>query len=159
MTSGRVSVFSASRFDSGYMLLPVYVVVGFVSVYSAMLVLSGTCYASVYGIFVYVNMWITDPEVDSRLSGTRVVSAIRRVALVCYGMVDLVSSGKYSGTFVFTAPVAEPTVLSFTVPLNGCTKRCHCNCRDLVLFVGRLPWLCTAGVFALRCRVVVNVSL
>ena len=43
-------VFSASRFDSGYMLLPVYVVVGTVSVYSAMLVLSGTCYASVYGV-------------------------------------------------------------------------------------------------------------
>ena len=46
----RISVFSASRFDSGYMLLPVYVVVGTVSVYSGMLVLSGTCYASVYGV-------------------------------------------------------------------------------------------------------------
>ena len=45
----NVFVFSVSRFDSGYMLLPVYVVVGTGSVYSAMLVLSGTCYASVYG--------------------------------------------------------------------------------------------------------------
>ena len=34
-------------------------------------------------------------------------------------LVDPVSSGKYNGTFVFTAPVAEPTVMSFTVPLNG----------------------------------------
>ena len=32
-----------------------------------------------------------------------------------------VLSWKYSGTFVFTAPVAEPTFLSFTVPLNGST--------------------------------------
>ena len=36
-------------------------------------------------------------------------------------LADPVSSGKYSGIFVFTAPVAEPTVVSFTVPLNGCT--------------------------------------
>ena len=36
-------------------------------------------------------------------------------------LADPVSNGKYSGIFVFTAPVAEPTVLSFTVPLNGCT--------------------------------------
>ena len=33
----NASVFSASRVDSGYMMLPVYIVVGFVSVYSAML--------------------------------------------------------------------------------------------------------------------------
>ena len=32
-----------------------------------------------------------------------------------------VSSGKYSGTFVFTAPVAEPTLVSFTVSLVGCS--------------------------------------
>ena len=31
------------------------------------------------------------------------------------------TSGKYSGIFVFTAPVAELTVVSFTVPLNGWT--------------------------------------
>ena len=42
------------------------------------------------------------------------------VALVCMDLADPVSSGKYIGTFVFTAPVAEPTVVSFTVPLNGC---------------------------------------
>ena len=32
-----------------------------------------------------------------------------------------VSSGKHSGTFVSTAPVAEPTVILFTVPLDVCT--------------------------------------
>ena len=36
-------------------------------------------------------------------------------------LADPVSSGKYSAAFVFTAPVAEPTVMSFTVPLNGYT--------------------------------------
>ena len=36
-------------------------------------------------------------------------------------LADPVSSWKYSGTRVFTAPVAEPTVVLFTVPLNGCT--------------------------------------
>ena len=40
---------------------------------------------------------------------------------VSMDLADPVSSGKYSGTFVFTAPVAEPIVMSFTVPLNGCT--------------------------------------
>ena len=40
----------------------------------------------------------------------------------CFMSMDLadpVSSGKYSEAFVFTAPFAEPTVMSFTVPLNG----------------------------------------
>ena len=42
----------------------------------------------------------------------------------CFMSMDLadpVSSGKYSGTFVLTAPVAEPSVASYTVPLDGCT--------------------------------------
>merc|ERR1719383_661969 len=34
-------------------------------------------------------------------------------------LADPVSSGKYSGTCVSTAPVAEPTVMSFTVPVQG----------------------------------------
>ena len=34
---------------------------------------------------------------------------------------DPVSSVKYIGTFVFTAPVVEPPVMSFTVPLDACT--------------------------------------
>ena len=38
-----------------------------------------------------------------------------------FGTLHPVSSGKYSGTCVFTAPVAELTVMSFTVPLDGCT--------------------------------------
>ena len=36
-------------------------------------------------------------------------------------LADPVSSGKYSGIFVFTAPVAELTVMSFSVPVNGYT--------------------------------------
>ena len=40
---------------------------------------------------------------------------------MCMDLADPVSGGKYIGTFVFTAPVAEPTVLSFTVPLFGYT--------------------------------------
>ena len=36
-------------------------------------------------------------------------------------LADPVSSGKYSGMCVSTAPVAEPTAMSFTVPLTGST--------------------------------------
>ena len=36
-------------------------------------------------------------------------------------LADPVSSGKYSGTCESTAPVAEPTAMSFTVPLTGST--------------------------------------
>ena len=43
------------------------------------------------------------------------------VALYVYDLADPVSSGKYSGTVVFTAPVVKPTVVSYTVPLVGCT--------------------------------------
>ena len=39
--------------------------------------------------------------------------------------------------------------------LYGTVFCCHCYCRDLELFVG----LCAVGVFASRCRVVVEVSL
>ena len=77
-------------------------------------------------------------------------------------LADPVSSGKFSGTFVFTAPVAEPTVMSFTVPLTGCTivatatvvTTCSssADCPD-----SSAPMCC--GVFASRCRVVVEVSL
>ena len=60
--SGRIlpdsSYSCASRFDSGYMLLPVYVVVSTVSVNSAMLVLSGTCYASVYSISCFLREYV-----------------------------------------------------------------------------------------------------
>ena len=38
-----------------------------------------------------------------------------------FGTLHPVSSGKYSGTRESSAPVAEPTVASFTVPLDGCT--------------------------------------
>ena len=59
---------------------------------------------------------------------------------------------------LFTTPVAEYTVVSFTVPLF----RCHCNWCDHVLFVGRLlaQWpLGAASVSSSRCRVVVVLLL
>ena len=40
---------------------------------------------------------------------------------MCMDLADPVSCGKYIGTFVFTAPVAELNVVSYTVPLLGCT--------------------------------------
>ena len=43
------------------------------------------------------------------------------VALYVFDLADPVSSGMYSGTLVFTAPVAEPILVSFTVSLVGCT--------------------------------------
>ena len=41
-------------------------------------------------------------------------------------------------------------------PFEWLYHRCHCYCRDLVLFVGRLPWLCVPDVLrgCLRCDVV-----
>ena len=81
---------------------------------------------------------------------------------MCMDLADPVSSGKYSGTLVFTAPVAEPTLMSFTVPLNGCTivptatvvTSCSssADCPDSAA-------QCAAGVFASRCRLVVEFSL
>ena len=73
-------------FDSGYIFPPVYggpgtrilrsIVLLFVPVYSALLGSTvDTNFASVYGEFhvFYVNWWTTDPEVDSRLSGHRIL--------------------------------------------------------------------------------------
>ena len=74
---------------------------------------------------------------------------------MCMDLADPVSSGKYSGTFVFAAPVAEPTVM-FTVPLNGCTI--VATATVVTLCSSSLRPHCAAGVFALRCRVVVEVS-
>ena len=68
----------------------------------------------------------------------------------------------YSGIFVFTAPVAEPTVVSFTVPLNGCTIVATafvvtlCSRRQIAL--APQPQ-CASEVFASRCRVVVVLFL
>ena len=53
-------------------------------------------------------------------------------------LADLVSSGKHSGKCVSTAPVAEPTAMSFTVPLTGKHHRCHCSCRNSVFCDSRL---------------------
>ena len=63
-------------------------------------------------------------------------------------LADPVSSGKYSGAFVFTATVAEPTVMSFTVPLNGysivatATVVTSCLRRDVVWWWLFLSWWC-----------------
>ena len=70
-------------------------------------------------------------------------------------LADPVSSGKYSGAFVFTAPVVEPTVMLFTGPLNG-----YIIVATLRRQIALALWpQCAAEVFASRCRVVVEVSL
>ena len=75
----------------------------------------------------------------------------------CFMSMDLadpVSSGKYSGIFVFTAPVAEPTVMSFSVPLDGCTIAATAT---VVISCSSSADCPAAGVYASRCRVVVEV--
>ena len=77
----------------------------------------------------------------------------------CFMSMDLtdpVSSEKYSGAFVFTAPVAEPTVMSFTVPLDGyiivaiaIVVTSYSSSADCL--VSAAPLCCE--VFASRCRV------
>ena len=58
--------------------------------------------------------------------------------------------------FVFTAPVAELTVVSFTVPLNGWTIAAIAT----VVFSCSSSTGCPAtGVNASRCRMVVGFSL
>ena len=71
----------------------------------------------------------------------------------CMDLADPVSSGKYSAAFVFTAPVAEPTVMSFTVPFNGHTT------ATVVTSCSSSADCPAAEVFASRCRVVVDFSL
>ena len=61
-----VSVFSASRFDSGYMLLSVHIVVGPYSAHCFVRPLIHTLRLSTENFtYSYVIWWITDPEVDS----------------------------------------------------------------------------------------------
>ena len=64
----------------------------------------------------------------------------------------VVSYGIYSGMCVSTAPVAEPTVMSFTVPLNGWTI--VATTTVVTLCSSSADCLAT-GVFASRCRLVV----
>ena len=71
-------------------------------------------------------------------------------------LADPVLSGKYSRIFVFTAPVAELIVVSFTVPLNGWTIAAT---AAVVTSCSSLADCPAAGVFASRCRVVVDLSL
>ena len=71
-------------------------------------------------------------------------------------LADPVSSGKYSWIFVFTAPVAELIVVSFTVPLNGWTIAAT---AAVVTSCSSSADCLAAGVFASRCRVVVDFSL
>ena len=64
----------------------------------------------------------------------------------------VVSYEIYSGMCVSTAPVAEPTVMSFTVPLNGWTI--VATTTVVTLCSSSADCLAT-GVFASRCRLVV----
>ena len=83
----------------------------------------------------------------------------------CFRSMDLadpVSSGKYSGTFVFTARVSVPIVMSFTVPLDGCTIVATATVVTPCSSSADCPVSaaqCVVGVLASRCRVVVEVSL
>ena len=83
----------------------------------------------------------------------------------CFMSMDLadpVSSGKYSGAFVFTALVAEPNVVLFTVPLHGfiivSTATGVTSYSSWADCLALRP-LCAARVFASRCRVVVVLLL
>ena len=104
------------------------------------------------GIFVFIAVcdpsWCADTSIFARIALSLSVAGT-------FVFIAVVSFEIYSGMCVSTAPVAEPTVMSFTVPLNGWTIVGHYYCCDLVLFVGR----CLAtGVFASRCRLVVVFS-
>ena len=74
-----------------------------------------------------------------------------------------VSSEKYSGTCVSTDPVAEPAVMSFTVPLTGSTVVAAAaveRLRTLSRQTALNPRLqCAAGVFVSQRSVLVEVSL
>ena len=70
-----------------------------------------------------------------------------------YELADPVSSRKYSGAFVFTAPFAELTVMLFTVPLDDCTIVATATVVPSCSSTADCP---AAGVFASRCRVVVG---
>ena len=74
----------------------------------------------------------------------------------CFMSMDLadpVSSGKYSRIFVFTAPVAEPTVMSFTVSWNGysivatATVVTSCSCGLLCCGSVCVAMSCCGGFF------------
>ena len=81
---------------------------------------------------------------------------------MCMDLADPVSSRKYSGTSVFSAPVAEPTLVSFTVPLVGCTIVATASVVITCSTSADCPVSaahCSVGVFASRCHVVVDFSL
>ena len=73
-----------------------------------------------------------------------------------YELADPVSSRMYSGAIVFTAPFAELTVMLFTVPLDDCTIVATAT---VVPSCSSTADCLAAGVFASRCRVVVEVFL
>ena len=58
-----------------------------------------------------------------RVSGLHIqfIDRVVDIPVYDYELADSVSSRKYSGAFVFTAPLAELTVMLFTVPLDDCT--------------------------------------
>ena len=71
---------------------------------------------------------------------------------MCMDLADPASSRKYNGTSVFTAPVAELILVSFTVPLNGWTIAATAAVVTSCSSSADFP---AAGVFASRCHVVV----
>ena len=91
------------------------------------LVLSGTCYASACGVVefhvFYVQMWITDPEVDSRLSGH-------------------VLRPHISGSHLFGASPDEYMIWIFWEPTSGIISVCSalgstvdtCSCQSTMLW-------------------------
>ena len=74
-----------------------------------------TCFASAHEAFweEFLALLVFDT--------TSSTSCVCHPSVAGFGMdlADPVSSVEYSGAFVFTAPVAELNVVSFTVPLNG----------------------------------------
>ena len=75
---------------------------------------------------------------------------------------DPVSNGEYSGTCVSTAPVAEPTVMLFTVPLSDSTIAATATAVTTFCLQPTAQTLrpqCAVLMCVWRCLVVVEVSL
>ena len=104
---------------------------------------------SVAGIFVFIAVcdpsWCADTSIWARIAlSLSVAGTLVFIAVVSYVI--------YGGMCVSTAPVAEPTVMSFTVPLNGWTI--VATTTVVTLCSSSADCLAT-GEFASRCRLVV----
>ena len=72
-------------------------------------------FQQLFELFVFLDRMVDIPVVQQRQVLT--VFSWSRCSSWAKSL-DPVSCGKYSGTFVFAAPVAEPTVMLFTVPFS-----------------------------------------